>query len=84
MYLVDNEMISEGIMNKFDKCLNVHDRVTRQNREYRIPLIKFDTAQRSLIYHGPKKWSSISHEIRQMNTNKSFQNSLKKTFIQTY
>lgn len=84
MFLVHNKKISQNICAKFDKFLTCHDRVTRQSNKYRIPLIKFDTARRSILYHGPKQWSAIPIEVKQSNSATAFKSLLKKSLTKTY
>lgn len=55
-----------------------HAHHTRSASLYRLPLFHTTTAQRSILYQGPKLWSSIPLTLRQSNSLSSFRYGVKR------
>ena len=77
-------MITSNLINKFNKPESLHHHNTRHKSKFCIPLIQYDPARRSILYHGPKMWSSLSESVRQSKSVKSFLQSFRKTTIMCY
>ena len=59
VFNIENKLVPNHIANKFDKFSNNLTQKTRQSDLHRMPLITYDPARKSIIYHGPKMWSSL-------------------------
>ena len=69
----------------FTNISHIHAKNTRSNSKNNFYFLKYSTTrcQKSIRFHGPKIWNSLSPEIRNQPYFK-FKNNLKKHFLEKY
>ena len=57
--------------------LNKHDRTTRNNEKFEIPLFRSATGQRTFAYRAVSLWNTLDEDLRNATTVKAFKKALK-------
>ncbi|CAH3030728.1 unnamed protein product [Porites evermanni] len=62
---------------KFKKRSSVHNRTTRNNEKFEIPLFRSATGQRTFAYRAVSLWNTLDEDLRNATTVKAFKKALK-------
>jgi hypothetical protein len=84
MYLQSKRELPQYLMSIFTPIAEVHNYETRQQNNPHIRYRRTLQAGRSIVHKGPEIWHSLSDELRNKPTIKSFSNTYKKTLFANY
>lgn len=76
-YKCVNNLAPEYLCAKFKKRSSVHNRITRNNEKFEIPLFKSATGQRSFAYRAVSLWNMLDEDLRNVTSVKAFKKVLK-------
>ena len=62
---------------KFKKRSSVHNRTTRNNEKFEIPLFRSATGQRTFAYRAVSLWNTLDEDLRNATTVKAFKKAVK-------
>ena len=82
LYFTDN--IPEPLAALFNRNTTIHEHATRQ--QYNPHHIQVNTAfaRGAFIFQGPRLWSSLAHDLREIHSTKVFVNRYKKKLLTDY
>ena len=75
-YKCASNLAPEYLCTKFKKRSSVHNRTTRNNEKFEIPLFRLATGQRTLAYRAVSLWNTLDENLRNATTVKAFKKAL--------
>ena len=78
MYMLNNNMLPSISAHMFKMTKDVHPHYTRHGNYLYIPLLKYHTSRRSVMYSGVITWNTITTDIRMCPSLASFKRKLNK------
>ena len=76
-YKCANNLAPEYLCAKFKKRSSVHNRTTRNNEKFEIPLFRSATGQRTFAYRAVSLLNTLDEDLRNATTVKAFKKALK-------
>ena len=76
-YKCASNLAPEYLCAKFKKRSSVHNRTTRNNEKFEIPLFRSATGQRTFAYRVVSLWNTLDEDLRNATTVKAFTKALK-------
>ena len=76
-YKCASNLAPEYLCTKFKKRSSVHNRTTRNNEKFEIPLFRSATGQRTFAYRAVSLWNTLDEDLRNATTVKAFKKALK-------
>ena len=76
-YKCASNLAPEYLCAKFKKRSSVHNRTTRNNEKFEIPLFRSATGQRTFAYRAVSLWNTLDEDLRNATTVKAFKKALK-------
>lgn len=68
MYKIKNNLVPQYIITKINRNIDITNRNTRQQNEFRIPLHRFENTKNNVIYKGIKMFNEMPNEIKNAET----------------
>ena len=76
-YKCASNLAPEYLCAKFKKRSSVHNRTTRNNEKFEIPLFRSATGQRTFAYRAVSLLNTLDEDLRNATTLKAFKKALK-------
>ena len=83
-YKCTNNLVPPYLCDSFVKCMEVHQRTTRNRGMLQIPHSRTSTGQRSFHYRGVKIWNELDSALKHIPSLVFFKSRLRDGMVETF